>query len=298
MSRARAAGFSLAVADLFTHPTVARLAEHLVVAAPAAVPWILPLRATGEAPPLLLMPPAGGAALAYLELARRLPSSLPVWGLDALELVADGPAPLDMATLVARVVDELVPMLRSGACSVGGFSAGCAEATELARQLQARGVPVRHLFLVDGLPRLLGDQPFDVFDILAGWGQHLGLAEAEAQALRALGRAAAIDHVFTALSPELKRCMVAPATLDHMLIAEAQSHRRATAYVPQALELPATLVRSAQSTLEPVDYDWSRYLEREVEVVTVPGSHAQLMSSPHVEAVAAVIAERLGLGDP
>lgn len=52
----------------------------------------------------------------------------------------------------------------------------------------------------------------------------------------------------------------------------------------------------AQSSPDPADDDWSRYLERPVEVVTVWSSHVQLMSSPHVQAVAAAIAERLGLG--
>ncbi len=295
ISRARAAGLRLEIRDLFAAPTVAGLAQRVLQAVPSGGSWVTALRSEGTGIPLLWMPPAGGAALGCLELARRLPASVPVLALDAPQLHPAGFQPETVESLVAHVVQQVLPLLPGKRCAVGGYSAGCHTAVELARQLRRFGVDVQQVILLDGLPRPVEALPFDEIAVLVEWAAGMGCTDLSIDLLRGLSRPMAIDRFFAALPDAMRAQMVTPDVLNRMLNAAERSAARAQVFVPSPLDLPVTFFRSNDSSSNDTVADWERYLGTAVAVRSFDCGHNNLMTLPYVEAVAAAIAEVLGL---
>jgi len=295
ISRARAAGLRLEVRDLFAAPTVAGLAQRVLHAVPSGGSWVTALRSGGTGIPLLWMPPAGGTALGCLELARCLPASVPVLALDAPEFHAAGFQPETVEALVAHVVQQVLPLLPGKRCAVGGYSAGCHTAVELARQLRPFGVDVQQVILLDGLPRPVEALAFDVIAVLVEWAAVMGCTDLSIDLLRGLSRPMAIDRFFASLPDAMRAQMVTPDVLNRMLNAAERSAARAQVFVPSPLDLPVTFFRSNDSSSNDTVADWERYLGTAVAVRSFDCGHNNLMTLPYVEAVAAAIAEVLGL---
>lgn len=144
----------LRVIDLFTAPTVRRLADRL--RRPDADRVLL--QRFGAATPehrlaLVGIPFGGGSAVAYRNLARALPD-IAVLAIDPPGHDAAGrfEAMLDIPELVSRCVEEVagvgLPVMVYGHCS------GVATAVELTRALEARGLPVVCTYLAAALPDL------------------------------------------------------------------------------------------------------------------------------------------------
>ena len=185
------------------------------------------------------------------------------------------------------------PVLPGGVCAVGGYSAGCATAAELARQLQERGVRVTQVVLVDGLPAHHAAGSFDDIEMLAGWATQFGLPPVEVGELRPLGRVGAITWIFARLPAAARDRLMTPDLLDRMLHAAERSLARAEAWTPRPLDVPAVLLRSLERGDAGSDDGWSAHLGVPVAVIPVAGEHTELMKPPHAQAVAAIIARLL-----
>jgi amino acid adenylation domain-containing protein len=140
-------GLRVAVATIFRAPTVAALAA--VLEHPAATPsLVVPIRAAGRLPPLVLVHPIGGALFCYQKLARLL-DDRQVLGIQAAGL-EPGATPLDsIEDLAKRYVDVLVEVQGRGPYLLGGWSMGGVIAHEMARQLVDRGELVGLVAMID-----------------------------------------------------------------------------------------------------------------------------------------------------
>ncbi|AVZ74465.1 non-ribosomal peptide synthetase [Streptomyces lunaelactis] len=151
VSRMNAAyGRSLGVSAVLENPTIAQQASLVRGDTTAArVGAAVPIRATGERPPLFLVHPAGGGVLCYRETAAALGGDQPVYGLPATGL-AEGIVPAEtveeMAQSYLRAVQEVQP---SGPYHLGGWSFGGLVAYQMACLLVADGERVDLLALVD-----------------------------------------------------------------------------------------------------------------------------------------------------
>ncbi|MFZ3473469.1 thioesterase II family protein [Streptomyces sp. 4.24] len=90
---------------------------------------------------LIVVPHAGGSGNVYYPMSRHLP---PAWDLLLLDLPGRGrrhaSAPLaDMASVVARVTDDVLAVSDSTPTAIFGHSLGAVIASETARSLQAEG---------------------------------------------------------------------------------------------------------------------------------------------------------------
>jgi thioesterase domain-containing protein/acyl carrier protein len=154
----------LPLATLFEAPTVRELAEILSREARASG-WspLVPIQPFGSRPPLFCIHGAGGNVLIYRDLARRLGSDQPFYGLQSQGL--DGScAPLtrieDMAALYVKEIQKVQP---HGPYFLGGYCLGGTIAYEAARQFEAKGEQIALLALFDtmnwsqvGLPSIWG----------------------------------------------------------------------------------------------------------------------------------------------
>lgn len=85
MSRIREAlGVELSIGNLFEAPTVAGLAERLEMGSShSALDVLLPLRTSGDKPPLFCVHPAGGLSWCYAGLMTNIGTDYPIYGLQA-----------------------------------------------------------------------------------------------------------------------------------------------------------------------------------------------------------------------
>ncbi|MFF1380618.1 amino acid adenylation domain-containing protein [Streptomyces sp. NPDC058308] len=147
-------GATVSLGALYQAPTVAALSELLTLDAPStpAQEMLLPLRPTGDQPPLFCVHPAGGLGWCYAPLPRHLPAGLPVYALQAPDPRHDGVPVTTFDELIARYVHTLRTVQPSGPYRLLGWSLGGALAQALAARLTAEGEDVQLLAMLDSAP--------------------------------------------------------------------------------------------------------------------------------------------------
>ncbi|GAA4971883.1 amino acid adenylation domain-containing protein [Actinoplanes utahensis] len=147
-------GVDLSVRSVFEAPTVAALARELGSDADRdAFGVILPLRRTGDRPPLFCVHPASGTSWSYAGLMAHLPPEHPLYGVQARGLGAE-PAtlPASVEQMAADYADEVQAAYPDGPYRLLGWSFGGLVAHAAAVELQRRGATVDRLIIVDAYP--------------------------------------------------------------------------------------------------------------------------------------------------
>jgi thioesterase domain-containing protein/NAD(P)-dependent dehydrogenase (short-subunit alcohol dehydrogenase family)/acyl carrier protein len=140
-------GIQLPNTLIFDHPTVAAIAQFLaseVSAAPGVELSPVVKLNDRQGVPLVLIPGALQSSDAFAGLAKMVP--LPMWGLD-WPMKSDGHESLK--TVATWAIDQLRREQPEGPYFLGGHSIGGVLALEMAAQLEAAGVPVRGVVLLD-----------------------------------------------------------------------------------------------------------------------------------------------------
>jgi len=158
-------GTVLPVSTIFTHPTICELAalcdypdqpelisvqkdeegsnvERIGVKHQLNYP-LIPLKPTGNRPPLFVVHPLGGNLLSYQAFSQHLPASQPLYG---LQQVAIETSIVAMATTYKAAMEEKHP---ADSYQLVGWSMGGVIAHEIAYQLEQAGYRVDFLALID-----------------------------------------------------------------------------------------------------------------------------------------------------
>jgi len=161
-------GIDLPVAELFESRSLAALARRVEKGsggardATAARRPLVAIRQGGSRPPLFLVHPVGGDVLCYEALAQALGGDLPVFGLQSVDPV-DGAGEDSVETMAERYITAVRTVQPEPPYRLAGWSMGGAVAYEMARRLEASGVPVDLLVVIDGPPGE-GADPVDLAD--------------------------------------------------------------------------------------------------------------------------------------
>ncbi|MFG1690408.1 amino acid adenylation domain-containing protein [Nonomuraea sp. NPDC049269] len=151
VSQIRKAGYALGVADFFTQPTVAGLAELVAEPADTARPRLrsaVRLKPGTAEPALFFVHAATGGVAELAELAGRLGPDQQFYGLQARGLDGSEPPLETVAEMAAAYLDEVTTVQPSGSYLFAGWSVGGYIAVEMARQAAARGLEVGGVYLV------------------------------------------------------------------------------------------------------------------------------------------------------
>ncbi|MCW6008205.1 hypothetical protein K1W54_27210, partial [Micromonospora sp. CPCC 205371] len=160
-----ATGVAVGLPAIFAAPTVAGLAEQLDTAQGDrqlgdrqlgdSLDPVLPIRATGTGPALFCVGPAAGLSWSYRGLVDHLAPHQRIYGLQTAGLRED-------AGSIEQMAEELLEHVRAvqpeGPYLLLGWSVGGLVAFALATELQARGVQVNLVALLDSYP-LAADAP-------------------------------------------------------------------------------------------------------------------------------------------
>ena len=286
-------GRQWSLASLLEKPTIAQLAT-LMRQRPAtseATP-LVPIRASGSGTPLFCIHPAGGTVLCYRELARQLDAEIPVYGLQA-QGIDDDRRPLEtIEAMAASYLQAIQSMQPHGPYQLCGWSTGGVIAFEVARQLAANGETTSLVALLDAaIPR--AGETFGEGDLASLLGMLLpGDNIAHLQALSA-------EEQLQAFSERAQRANLlgtgSSSRQANRIYQVFQANMQAVAqYACGAFDQPLTIIRAAQQAT-PMHTDpylgWGSWVQGNIEVREVAGSHLEMLQPPIVGEVANILTE-------
>jgi amino acid adenylation domain-containing protein len=292
----RRLGIPLPAAALSQVPTIAGMATLLSLPEHAArfSGNLVPIRPGDRSePPLVLVHAHRGGIFTYHALARTLGGKYPIYGLQALGLAA-GEEPLDsIRHMAALYLEQLRALQPRGPYRLAGWSFGGIVAYEMARQLESAGEELALLALIDASPP--DDLPEEslVGDGLPSIGRaFFGLEEAD---LAELDEESALALLLTRGRDLglLPAGMTAAAV--GRLIRVVIAHTRALAgyRATSRIQSDICLLRAATDSRVRDPAGWRRRTVGSFSVVTVPGSHHEMVYPPAVDKLAAALNEAL-----
>lgn len=143
-------GNKLPLAIFFKYPTIEQQVASIEKNMTSSI-WksLVPIKATGNKPPLYIVHGDGLNVLNFGDLAKYVDEEQPVFGLQARGL--DGiEKPLDDITEIAKhYISEILEHNPSGPYAIGGYSFGGYVAIEMRKQLEVLGKEVKMLAIFD-----------------------------------------------------------------------------------------------------------------------------------------------------
>jgi len=302
-------GVRLPLPTLFQAPTLEALAEAVaqktapqktVSLGPSST--LVPLKSSGDKPPLYCIHPDHGLVLFYQALANRLPPGQPVYGVQSVG-IEDGEAPLtSLEDMAARYLRDIKRFQPDGPYHLGGYSLGGVLAAEMARQLHQGGEQVGLLALFDtyapvAYQQNLIDKPrlrrlAGHFQILKDSSPKEALLSLREKAQEALhGKKADWQKAAENLAGTL-----APERLDALRSVILANEAAFFAYETPPYPVRATLFRAAEvSVFEERDPAlwWGDRFRGGLDIHDVPGVHLTMMNEPQVQALAPALAQCL-----
>ncbi|WP_406149334.1 amino acid adenylation domain-containing protein [Streptomyces sp. NBC_01012] len=293
-----ALGVEVSIRSLFEAPNVAALAERLLDEAddnPLAT--LLPLRTTGDRPPLFCVHPAGGLAWSYGGLLPHLDPGQPVYGLQTPNLDGAAPFPDSMEAMAAVYVAELRSVQPHGPYHLFGWSFGGNLVQEVAVQLQEAGEHIALLTILDAFPIA----PLDDLDsagrdtVFRALLSNIGVGE---EALEGDGEveATAVRDAFRRSGSPLGS--LEPATIDTMVDNFAGQARLMRAYTPRTFRGPVLFFTATEG--RPQDTFglelWAPYIDGHIENHDVACAHAQMMQPAARTQIGTTLAAALRAG--
>ncbi len=154
MSRIRdALGVELSIGNLFETPTVAGLVERLEMGtSKSALDVLLPLRTSGEQPPLFCVHPAGGLGWCYAGLMNTLGKEYPIYGLQARGILEREKLPETMNEMAADYIEHIRRIQPKGPYYLLGWSLGGNIIHAMATLLQKQSEEVALVAMLDAYP--------------------------------------------------------------------------------------------------------------------------------------------------
>jgi thioesterase domain-containing protein len=289
-------GRRLPLAAVFQGATIEHLAALLrQPAQPAPQSSLVAIQPEGDERPLFLIHPAGGQVFPYVHLAHCLGPDQPCYGLQARGLEEGQDPHTRIEDMAAYYIEALQAVQPKGPYCLGGWSMGGTVAFEMAQQLHARGQKVALLVLLDSrVPtgdETLTEQEFEstlLVDVIRYFGLALDPAD-----LSHLPK----DEVLSLVLEQAKKAGLVPQEIGvsqaHRFVELCKADFRATRnYLMHRYPGRITLLKAAEDfSKTPTDstLGWGEWAAGGVEVHVVPGNHANMVYTPHVE----VLAEKL-----
>lgn len=295
----------LPLAVIFDAPTVGQLAA-LLQKEGWSPSWdaLVFIQPGGSRLPFYCVHALGGNVLSYKDLARRLGSDLPVYGLQAQGLNGKQPPHRrveDMAAHYVRAIRQLQP---EGPYLLGGLSFGGTVAFEMARQLHAAGqsVPLVVLMDTDNFPHR---PPADPPTVARDLGHFFGRLRLHLTELTRLAPGARLPYFREKMTTAIswlrqrlaKRFEAARHPLPEAIRAvNAANQEAADRYVPQPYDGRVILFRSSERKLTPLadpSLGWAAVCRGGLEIIGVEGGHEDIIYEPRVHVLAGELAARL-----
>jgi len=226
---------------------------------------LVPIKRSGDAPPVFFVPSAGTTALSLVHLARSLKNPHPIYAFEFTELPIDDERPVTVEQLASLCINEIRSVQADGPYFVGGHCWGGVVAFEIAARLEATGDKVARLLLLESVPPSGSEVIADDKRLLNRTEIAAAVSDQCEQMRENLSRLPAeIADRFGSLSWEL---------------IDVASHYRANRISARLL-----LIRTP-SYSNAVFQNWNHLTSGSVEEHIIPGDAFSILAAPGVKAV-------------
>ncbi|MFC5474599.1 non-ribosomal peptide synthetase [Paraherbaspirillum soli] len=289
-------GIASSVGDVFMHPTIVSLAEHIARHKPQEQS-ALAIRAGGSQRPLFLMHEGTGFLIYAHKLATFVDAEIPVYGLPSVPFAEEQLCTVpSMALRMVEMIREVQP---AGPYRLAGWSFGGVLAYEVARQLMNHGHAVEFLGLFDAHCALDDANARCVLEAddksLLLTMMQSAVADNE-DLLLAVDRlkSAAMDMDLATLIETARQSAIMPDFLPGLAIPEVQQilarHRAICQayydYAAPPIAVPLHLYCAEDDNSYPPLRGWNLVLpETWIRLIPVPGTHQTMMIAPHIAAL-------------
>ena len=302
----------LPLAIFFDLPTIRGLAEKIDQGG-TDVFWraLVPIRTTGNRPPLFLIHGAGLNILLYNSLVDHMPADQPVYGIQAKGLDGKEEPLTTIEDIAAFYITEMKTVQPEGPFALAGFSLGGLIAFEVARQLKAEGIPVLFLGMFDTVAYsselmlsktqrminkyvLLYHKVFFNIRLLFS-----DLFKGEFSMFKTKWRNFAKIYQIYKVSKSKRRDFEEgdrDKLPEYALRVHAANLRAGNIYVLKPSDVQVCLFRAERQGFyieEAKTYGWSEFALGGVDVINVPGEHSTLFKAPNDKAFALLLYDKL-----
>jgi thioesterase domain-containing protein len=156
-------GVRLPVSTIFLAPSVALMADRLRSQTPVVGSPLAPL-VQRAGPTLFLVHPLGGDVHCYRDLARAWEAPAPLVGIRAPGLDEDLPPPASLDAMAFDYAQAIVRYAPADTVHLAGWSLGGNLAVEIARHLQAMGLQIGLLAVIDAPSKIPQEEQTDMDD--------------------------------------------------------------------------------------------------------------------------------------
>jgi len=305
-------GRDFPLSAVFQGGTIERLAALLRREA-TSMSWscLVGLQTSGSRPPLFFAHPGGGDVLCYSDLARRLGSDQPFYGLQSAGFYGERDPHARIEDMAAHYLEELSAIQPQGPYQLGGWSLGGIVAYEMAQQLVARGQEVSRLLLLDTTAASYPAEHLEEDDAMRLLTLFAGALPISSEELARFDGDERIGYV-------LKRATAANLLPPDIEVAQARSFlkvykaniKAARAYALRPYPGAVTLFKTARELAPPPSdgkatdtpaaeiiedptMGWGELAGGGVNIINAHGKHATMINHPHVEILALQIMDCL-----
>lgn len=296
MSRIREAlGVELSIGNLFEAPTVAGLAERLEMgSSQSALDVLLPLRTSGDRPPLFCVHPAGGLSWCYAGLMTNIGTDYPIYGLQARGIGQREELPKTLDDMAADYIKQIRTVQPKGPYHLLGWSLGGNVVQAMATQLQNQGEEISLLVMLDAYPNHflpIKEAPDDEEALIALLA--LGGYDPDSLGDKPLDFEAAIEI--------LRRDGSALASLDETVILNLKNTYVNSvgilgSYKPKTFRGNVLFFRSTiiPEWFDPIEPDsWKPYINGQIEQIDIDCRHKDLCQPEPLAQIGKVLAVKL-----
>ncbi|KIN26532.1 hypothetical protein B4073_3202 [Bacillus subtilis] len=296
MSRIREAlGVELSIGNLFEAPTVAGLAERLEMgSSQSALDVLLPLRTSGDKPPLFCVHPAGGLSWCYAGLMTNIGTDYPIYGLQARGIGQREELPKTLDDMAADYIKQIRTVQPKGPYHLLGWSLGGNVVQAMATQLQNQGEEISLLVMLDAYPNHflpIKEAPDDEEALIALLA--LGGYDPDSLGDKPLDFEAAIEI--------LRRDGSALASLDETVILNLKNTYVNSvgilgSYKPKTFRGNVLFFRSTiiPDWFDPIEPDsWKPYINGQIEQIDIDCRHKDLCQPEPLAQIGKVLAVKL-----
>jgi thioesterase domain-containing protein len=321
---ARQMGVPLSLTTILEAPTVRSLARLVALPGAEGRDGMVCLRKGGSSN-LFLVHDGLGETLLYLNLARRLPSTLSVYGIEPKRLPGIPLAHASIESMASFYANQIRRVQPRGPYLLGGMCAGGVIAYEIAVYLRKSGESVRMVAILDGATpqaaKRIGrasrirrarfadamDQARRASDSIFGRAMAMsGAIIRKARGVLSYEMGAAANRIsvrlrFAVMKYLVKRGQAWPAYLPGLSVMQIYNLLESR-YRPSVLvDVPVVLVRAStgdgadtpyRELYRDEDLGWRR-VAHQLELVDVRGGHSSMLQDHEIESLASAMVERL-----
>lgn len=308
---AEQSGIGMSISDVFSYPTIASLAPHLVMrqGRDSGDRAVLIRQGSSASPPLFFAHEGTGMLTYVHGLAPHINSEISIYGLPPTP--ADALQQRTVEAMASRMIDMMRAVQPSGPYRVAGWSFGGLLAYEIATQLIGVDEDVEFVGLLDTFyPPRVGDvsrvvtEPFNEKERLLLLAQRVAhtaggddSVQQRVERVRASADSMSFDDL-VALCQDLSLVpgRLADATPEQMRHSLARVHAIVQAYVhyrPERLSIPVHFFLAREEGRHRAVSGWEIVPEDLLRIVRVPGTHHSMMDQPHVDQVARALSEAI-----